>query len=86
MNKKQIVLNCTEWDEETFQMLQETYPHKKDAEILRELMFQWRLKQENNDTEDGKLSIIIHLVNDLAEQVAELKKEVAELKLVVAVR
>jgi hypothetical protein len=76
----------TDWDEETFTMLQATYPHKKDVDILRELMFQWRLKHENNDTKDGKLSIIIHLVNDLAEQVAELKKEVAELKQAIAIR
>lgn len=80
MSRKQVVLNCTEWDEETFAMLQKTYPHKKDAEILRELMFQWRLRFESNDTKDAKLTMLVHLVNDLADKVEALQKEVAELK------
>jgi polyhydroxyalkanoate synthesis regulator phasin len=80
MSRKQIVLNFTEWDEETFGMLQQTYPHKKDADILRELMFQWRLRHENNDTKEDKLTMIVHLVNELAEEVGKLREEVTELR------
>ena len=81
MNRKQIVLNFTEWDEETFRLLQETYPHKKDADILRELMFQWRLKHDNNDTKDGKLSALIEKVDGLSHAIEELREEIVEIKL-----
>lgn len=80
MNRKQVVLNFTEWDEETFGMLQGAYPHKKDADIFRELMFQWRLRHENKDTKDGKLTMLVHLVNSLAEEVSNLRNEVSELR------
>lgn len=80
MSRKQVVLNFTEWDEETFGMLQRTYPHKKDADIFRELMFQWRLRQENHDTKEAKLAMLVHLVNSLAEEVASLRQEVTELR------
>jgi len=80
MSKKQVVLNFTEWDEDTFGLLQKSYPHKKDADIFRELMFQWRLRHDNNDTKEAKLSMLVHLVNNLAEEVASLRQEVTELR------
>lgn len=55
----------TEYDLATVERLRQVYPRMHFSEIIRELMFQWRIKQEGKDTKDQRLSTVVAMLEDL---------------------
>lgn len=65
---KQIVFRPrNEYEQESLRMLEEVYPHMNGADRIGELLHQWRLRRDRNNTKDAKLDIIIHLLFEIAE-------------------
>lgn len=65
---KQIVFRPrNEHEQKTLQLLSETYPHMNGADRIGELLQQWRLRKENNNTKEAKLDMILHVLFEMLQ-------------------
>lgn len=70
----------TEYDNETVNMLRHVYPRMHFAEIVRELMFQWRIKQEGSNTKDQRLVTVVAMLAELQEAGRESKEILVQIR------
>lgn len=70
----------TEYDNETVNMLRLVYPRMHFAEIVRELMFQWRIKHEGSNTKDQRLVTVVAMLEELQESDRESKAILVQIR------
>lgn len=70
----------TEYDNETVNMLRSVYPRMHFAEIVRELMFQWRVKQEGSNTKDQRLATVVAMLEDLQASDRESREILVQIR------
>lgn len=73
----------TAYDNETIAMLREKYPRMSLQEIVRELMFQWRLRSEGGNSKDNHLVALKADVAAIAEGQVEDRALLTEIHRVV---
>jgi hypothetical protein len=70
----------TSYDLATVERLRQVYPRMHFAEIVRELMFQWRIKHEGKDTKDQRLSTVVEMLEDLKASDRESREILVQIR------